>query len=177
MVQTAENCGVSAVAVHDGCRYSCRGAEAVSHGLAIQQTIEILLLILNTVIDVPVAHVVQVRLFLAVICSEFARGVHDYGLFWKLTSTGAVLGQGGMPVVVPSGAFSQTAQKTADFLQLPFIAGRRHPCHGAEADSHGFACSEDHRDSAAQYFSWWSMLLLCRSCLLCPLLFRQARVV
>ena len=28
--------------------------------------------------------------------------------------------------------------------QLPFIARRRHPGHGAEADSHGFPCSEDH---------------------------------
>ena len=69
-----------------------------------------------------------------------------------------------MPVVVPSGDIGQTAQKTVDFLQLPFIAGRRHPGHGAEADSHGLACSEDHRDSAAQYLSWWSMPLLCSLC-------------
>ena len=41
-------------------------------------------------------------------------------------------------------------------------AGRRHPGLGAEAGSHGFPCSEDHRDSLAQYFSWWSMHLLCR---------------
>ena len=67
-------------------------------------------------------------------------------------STGAVLGQGDMPVVVPSGAFCQTAQKPVDFLQLPFIAGRRHPGHGAEADSHGLECSADHGDSATQYF-------------------------
>ena len=44
-------------------------------------------------------------------------------------STGAVLGQGDMPVVVPC--------RKLDFLQLPFIAGRRHPGHGAEAVSHG----------------------------------------
>ena len=55
--------------------------------------------------------------------------------------------------------------------------GRRHPGRGAEADSHGLACSEDQKDSAAQYFSWWSMPLLCRSFLLCPLLLRQARMV
>ena len=36
------------------------------------------------------------------------------------------------------GVFGQTAQKTVDFLQLLFIAGRRHPGHGAEADSNGF---------------------------------------
>ena len=39
-------------------------------------------------------------------------------------------------------------QSTVDFPQLPFIAGRRFSCRGAEADSHGLACSEDHRDSA-----------------------------
>ena len=27
---------------------------------------------------------------------------------------------------------------------------------------HGFPCTEDHRDSLAQYFSWWSMPQLCR---------------
>ena len=53
-------------------------------------------------------------------------------------------------VIFPSGVFGQTAQKTVDFPQLQFIAGRRHPGHGA--DSHGFPCSEDHRDSATQYF-------------------------
>ena len=45
-----------------------------------------------------------------------------------------------MPVVVPSGAFGQTAQKTVDYPQLPFFAGRRFTCRGAEADSHGLAC-------------------------------------
>ena len=86
MVQTAENCGVSAVAVHDGRRYFCRGAEGVSHGLAVQQTTEILLLILNTVIDVPVAQVVQVPSYMAVTCTEFACGVPDYGRFSNIIS-------------------------------------------------------------------------------------------
>ena len=36
-------------------------------------------------------------------------------------STGAVLGQGVMPVVVPSGAFGETAQKTVEIPQLPFF--------------------------------------------------------
>ena len=36
-------------------------------------------------------------------------------------STGAALGQGVMPVVVPSGAFGKTAQKTAEIPQLPFF--------------------------------------------------------
>ena len=101
VVQTAENCGVSAVAVHDGRRYSCRGAEAVSHGLAVQQTIEILLLILNTVIDVPVAQVVQVASYLAVTCSEFACGVQDCGRFWKITS-------GWIPYSAPVGSTLDT---------------------------------------------------------------------
>ena len=69
-----------------GRRFSCHGAEAVSHGLAVQQTIEILLLILNTVIDVPVVQVVQVPSCMAFTCSEFACGVQDHGRFWKITS-------------------------------------------------------------------------------------------
>ena len=85
-------------------------------------------------------------------------------------SAGAVLGQRDMPVAVPSGAFGQTAQKTVDFLQLPFLAGRRQPCHGAEADSHGLACLEDHRDSAIAVCFLVVAALLCRSCLLCLLL-------
>ena len=40
-------------------------------------------------------------------------------------------------VICLFGVFGQTAQKTVDFLQLFFIAGRRHPGHGAEADSYG----------------------------------------
>ena len=45
----------------DGGRISCRGAEANSHGLAVQQTIVVpRLQFLNEVIDVPVVLVVQV---------------------------------------------------------------------------------------------------------------------
>ena len=77
VVPTAENCGFSTVAVFVGRRFSCHGAEAVSHGLAVQQTIEILLLILNTVIDVPVVQVVQV---------SFVYGIHLFGVC--LWSTG-----------------------------------------------------------------------------------------
>ena len=36
-------------------------------------------------------------------------------------STGAVLSQGDMPVVVPSGAFGETAQETVEIPQLPFF--------------------------------------------------------
>ena len=36
-------------------------------------------------------------------------------------STGAVLSQGDMPVVVPSAAFGETAQKTVEIPQLPFF--------------------------------------------------------
>ena len=81
------------------------------------------------------------------------------------------LGQGDIPVVVPSGAFGQTAQKTVDFLQLPFIAGRRHPGHGAMADSHGFKILKTIVTPLLSIFMVVDALL-CRSCLLCPLLLR-----
>ena len=62
-VSTAENCGVSAVAVHQGRRLLLHGAEADFHGLAVQQTTVIAQLqFLNEVIDDPVsshAHCVQ----------------------------------------------------------------------------------------------------------------------
>ena len=57
-----------------------------------------------------------------------------------------------------TGAWSDTADSRAS-AAVAVIAGRRHPGHGAEADSHGSPCSEDHRDSPAQYFSWLSMSL------------------
>ena len=54
-VSTAENCGVSAVAVHQGRRLLLHGAQADFHGLAVQQTIGIpQFQFLNEVIDVPV---------------------------------------------------------------------------------------------------------------------------
>ena len=54
-VSTAENCGVSAVAVHHGRRLLLHGAQADFHGLAVQQTIGIpQFQFLNEVIDVPV---------------------------------------------------------------------------------------------------------------------------
>ena len=40
-VQTAENCGISAVAVLQGRRHFLHGAEADFHGLAVQQTVVI----------------------------------------------------------------------------------------------------------------------------------------
>ena len=56
--------------------------------------------------------------------------------------TGAVLGQGDMPVL--SDVFHQTAQITVEFPQLPFLDKFvQISCRGAEADSH----SSDHRDS------------------------------
>ena len=48
----------------------------------------------------------------------------------------------------PEGALRGAVQTTADFPQLQFIAGRRFPCRGAEADSHGPDCSADHRNSS-----------------------------
>ena len=53
-------------------------------------------------------------------------------------STGAVLVQGDMPVVIASGAFRQTTQKTVEIPLLPFFNEVVHiSCRGAEADSGG----------------------------------------
>ena len=78
----------------EGHQHPCRGAEADFHGLAVQKTIETPLLLLNTVIDVPVAQFLQVRTSFIVPCIwqslvrclVFACGVQDYGLFWETTS-------------------------------------------------------------------------------------------
>ena len=61
---------------------------------------------------------------------------------------GAVLVQGDMPVVIASGAFDQTAQKTVEIPQLPFFRQARSEfCRGAEADSHGRLQARDARAS------------------------------
>ena len=60
------------------------------------------------------ARVVRRQLFRSLV--QKARGV----------STGAVLGQGDIPVVILSDAFGLTSQKTVDSPQLQSIAGRRH---------------------------------------------------
>ena len=58
-------------------------------------------------------------------------------------STGAVLVQGDMPVVIASGAFDQTAQKTVEIPQLPFVDEVVHiSCRSAQADSHGLALQQ-----------------------------------
>ena len=49
-----------------------------------------------------------------------------------------------VPVVVQRQVRGLSVQTAVLVPQLPFIAGRRHPGHGAEADSHCFPCSEDH---------------------------------
>ena len=53
-----------------------------------------------------------------------------------------------VPVVVQRQVRGLTVQNAVLVPQLPFVAGRRHPSCGAEADSHGFPFSEDQRDSA-----------------------------
>ena len=76
-----------------------------------------------------------------------------------------------MPVEVQRQVRGSMAQKTGDVPQLQFIEGCRRPFRAAEAVPHGPSCSEDHGDSAQlQYVARWSMSLLCRSCLPCPLL-------
>ena len=52
---------------------------------------------------------------------------------------------------------------------MPFFAGRRFPCRGAVTDSHGLPARKTMKTLQLQYFSWWSMPLLCRSCLTCLL--------
>ena len=53
-------------------------------------------------------------------------------------STGAVLVQGDVPVVIASGAFHQTTQKTVEIPQLPFFDEVVHiSSRGEEADSCG----------------------------------------
>ena len=65
-------------------------------------------------------------LYLTVTCSEFARGVQDYGLFWKLTSgwipSSALLGcTVDTCVRQVTEALWFRPQKTAEFPQLQFM--------------------------------------------------------
>ena len=97
-------------------------------------------------------------------------------------STGAVLGQGDMPVVVPSGAFGQTVQKTAGSPQLQSIVGRHLPLRAANADPHGPVCTADHGDSTvAAYFggrcSCWRVVQILRCCSEKPLSLPQLQLV
>ena len=84
-------------------------------------------------------------------------------------STGAVLGQGDMPVVVPSGASGQTVLKTAGSPQLQSIVGRHLPLRAANADPHGPVFTADHGDSTvAAYFggrcSCWRVVQILMCC-------------
>ena len=65
-VYTAENCGYPQLQFMMVVGFPVEVPRPCSHGLAVQQTIEILLLILNMVIDVPVVQVMQVPSYLAV---------------------------------------------------------------------------------------------------------------
>ena len=94
-------------------------------------------------------------------------------------STGAVLGQGDLPVEVSSGAFHQTAQKTVGIPQLPFFDKVvQISCRVAEADSHGLAVQQTMVIPQSQFLNeaidvpvvqvvllprWWSQLHLRRS--------------
>ena len=97
-------------------------------------------------------------------------------------STGAVLGQGDMPVVVPSGASGQTVLKTAGSPQLQSIVGRHLPLRAANADPHGPVCTADHGDSTvAAYFggrcSCWRVVQILRCCSEKPLSLPQLQLV
>ena len=103
-------------------------------------------------------------------------------------STGAVLVQGDMPVVVTLGALGQTAQKTVEIPQLPFFDKVvQISCRGAEADSHGPDCSVRRTTGiphlqfltevidvpvvqVVQLLKWWSQLLFSDTLVTCPLL-------
>ena len=82
-------------------------------------------------------------------------------------ATGAVLGQGDMPVVILSDAFGLTSQKTVDSPQLQSIAGRRHFLSFRKADPHGPDFSADHRDFPVAVRFRCSMSPLCWWCLPC----------
>ena len=80
--------------------------------------------------------------------------------------TVAVLGHAGdMPVVVNNRCLGFHSAEKLEVPQLPFFSGRRYPCRGAEADSHGLPARKTMETPQLQYFSWWSMPLLSRSCL------------
>ena len=66
----------------DGRRFSCRDADADSHGLTIQKTTETQLLLLNTVIRA--SSIAPCIWQSCVRCSVFAFGVQDYGIFWEI---------------------------------------------------------------------------------------------
>ena len=97
-----------------------------------------------------------------------------------------VLGQGDKPVVVSSGAFHQTAQKTVEIPQLPFFDKVvQISCRVAEADSHGLAVQQTVVIPQLQFLTevidvpvvqvvqlprWGSQLQFSETLVTCPLL-------
>ena len=74
----------------------------------------------------------------------------------------AVLGHAGdLPVFVNNMCLGfYSVEKLWRVPRLLFLAGRRYPCRGAEADSHGLPARKIMETPHVQYFSWRSMLLL-----------------
>ena len=157
--QTAHYCVVSTGAVLGHGRSNflswCRGRFLWS---SVQKTINIHLLLLNTVIDVPVAQVVQFPLYLAVSCLVFGvrlwrtrlwiflgfrkyfRIQHSLVRQWihvrrqSTRSYGRISHVFDVPVVVQRQVHGQTVQIA---VLVPLLRGRWHPCRGAVADSLG----------------------------------------
>ena len=74
-------------------------------------------------------------LYVTVNCSEFGRGVHDYGFSWETTSECIPYSATFLRQFLES--YGSDCRKTAESPQLQFIEGRRHSLRAAESDPHG----------------------------------------
>ena len=171
----AARCSYAVVHTPVVCNDRCATTGAMGHG--VQKTAEFPQLQSIQVVDIPV--VVQRPIPMVLVTMEVPQSRVDTVVDGPLLQVAVVT-----PRLVPWSRLAVGPERDSPVLfrqEVPSCcagrAGRRHPGRGAEADSHGLACSQDQKDSAVQYFSWWSMPLLCRSFLLCPLLLRQARMV
>ena len=123
----------------DGRRFSCRGAQAESHGPAVQQTMVFPQLhFLYEVIDVPGMQVVQVRRCVQRQVPSTA-AVHQQGR--HLPFRGAEADSHGLTVQ----ADHRDSPLLYTMVDVPVALVVHIPCRGAEADSHGPDCFSDHR--------------------------------
>ena len=92
-----------------------------------------------------------------------------------LLGPGAVLGQGRCARVAQREGYGQTVQKAVLVPHLQFLEGRRLFFVTAEANPHGPACSENHRDSAVAVGQVVDAPVV--QVVPCPLSFRQVLMV
>ena len=138
---------------------SCRGAEADSHGRAVQQTMVIpQLQFLNAVIDVPVDLVMQVHFL--VVTSLLCRSCSFPGVV-----TVAVLGHAGnMPVVVSNRCLRFDSAENCGGSAVAVLRRSSISLSWSRGRFPWSSCSQDHGDSAVAVFSWWSMPCSVLSC-------------